>query len=148
MKRIVLAVSVVVLAFAVAILAQQKSGSAERELLKLENGWNEANLKRDIAFLDRILADDFTMGEFDGTVTTKAQLLGYLKSGEYAVTSAVYTSIKVRVYGDAAVVIGRTVEKSQFKGADASGEYLWTDTWVKIDNRWQCVANHGSKVAK
>jgi butyrate kinase len=148
MKRIVLAVSVVVLAFAVAILAQQKSGSAERELLKLENGWNEANLKRDIAFLDRILADDFTMGEFDGTVTTKAQLLGYLKSGEYAVTSAVYTSIKVRVYGDAAVAIGRTVEKSQFKGADSSGEYLWTDTWVKIDDRWQCVANHGAKVAK
>jgi hypothetical protein len=152
MKRVVYVISVVVLAFTVAAIAQApsqpKGGSTEQELIKLEKGWNDANLKRDVAFLGRILADDFTMGEFDGTVTTKAQLLGYIKSGEYTVTSAAYTSIKARVYGDAAVVIGRTVEKSQFKGVDSSGEYLWTDTWVKIEGRWQCVANHGSKVVK
>jgi hypothetical protein len=39
MKRIVIAVSVVVLAFGVAILAQPRSGSAEQELMNPENGF-------------------------------------------------------------------------------------------------------------
>jgi ketosteroid isomerase-like protein len=152
MKLIAIAVCVVVSVLAVASIAQTpakpKSESVKQELIKLENGWNDAVLKRDLAFLDRILADDFTIGEVDGTVTTKAQLLAYIKSGEYAVASSVYADVKVRVYGDAAVVMGHTAEKSRFKGADMTGEYLWTDTWVKIAGRWQCVAAHSSKIAQ
>jgi uncharacterized protein (TIGR02246 family) len=96
--------------------------------------------------LDRVLADEFTIGEFDGTVTTKTQLLSYINSGEYALTSVVSDDMKVRVYGNAAVVAGLSTEKSQFKGIDSSGQYRWTDTWIQRDGRWQCVAGHASKV--
>lgn len=54
--------------------------------------------------------------------------------------------LKVRVYGDIAIITGRTTEKSQYKGSDSSGQYLWTDTWNKRAGGWQCVASHGSKV--
>ena len=80
MKRIVFAVGLVVLVFGVAALAQTqaqpKSGSVEQELVKLENGWGEAIVKRDAASIDilrdRIIADEFIM-MFDGSVFTKAQ---------------------------------------------------------------------------
>jgi ketosteroid isomerase-like protein len=150
MKPIIVAVSVLILVFSVAVWAQTQaqptSGSVEQELTKLENGWMEAALKSDIAFLDRILADDYVETNSEGNVTTKAEALADLKSGAYVPISGVQDNVKVRVYGDAAVATGRSTVKAQYKGKDASGQFQWTDTWVKLAGRWQCVAEHYSKI--
>jgi ketosteroid isomerase-like protein len=81
-------------------------------------------------------------------MSTKTQILDMLKSGEDVVTSAVSTDMKVRVYGDAAVVTGRYTAKEQLKGKDISGTSVFTDTWVKRPGGWVCVATHGSRVAQ
>jgi len=128
--------------------ASSKSSSVEKELIKLEVGWADAFLKADVAFLDRILADDYTDTSEDGTVSTKTQDVADLKSGDLKVTSSVNDDIKVRVYGNAAVVTGRLTMKAQYKGKDISGQYRWTDTWVKRSGQWQCVATGVSKIAE
>ncbi len=148
MKRLAIAVCVVVLAFGVAILAQQKSGSAEQELLKLEQDWTNANVKADVAFLEQILAEDWVFTDPEGVVWTKAQSLAVLKSGEDKIASMVPDDMKARVYGDAAVVTGRNTTKETLKGKDISGLYRWTDTWIKKAGRWQCVATHASMIVQ
>ncbi len=152
MKRIAIAVCVAVLVLAVAAGAQTgakpKSGSAAMELLKLENEWCDAELKTDLAFFERILADDFIMLDPDGVVLTKGQYIANLKSGESVFTSIASDNIRVHLYGDTAVVFGRETLKGKSKGADISGQYLWTDTWVKIDGHWECVADFSSKMLK
>lgn len=53
----------------------------------------------------------------------------------------------VHVYGDAAVVTGKaSLRNAKYKGKDISGDYLFTDTWVRKGGRWQVVASHDSKV--
>jgi ketosteroid isomerase-like protein len=150
MKRIAIAACVVVLVFAVTSIAQTPtqptSGSVEQELLQLETGWANANVKADVAFLDRILAEDCIFTDPEGVVWTKAQSLEHLKSGEQVITFMVSDDMKVRVYGDAAVVTGRNTAKGTFKGKDVSGQEQWTDTWIKRDGRWQCVATHWSRI--
>jgi ketosteroid isomerase-like protein len=152
MKRIVLAVCVVFLVSAVAIIAQTlgqpKSEHTEQELITLENGWNDAIVKHDWAFIDRILADDYVGTTFDGIVKTKAQSLASLKSDETVITSEVADDYRVRFYGDTAVVTFRISEKSQLKGKDTSVQERVTDIWVKIAGRWQCVAEHASRIAQ
>jgi len=71
-----------------------------------------------------------------------------LKSGALTLTSLVADEMKVRVYGDAAVVTGRNTLKGKYQGMDINGQIRWTDTWVKHGGRWQCAATHGSKVAQ
>jgi ketosteroid isomerase-like protein len=124
--------------------------SAEQELIKLENGWNDATVKHDWAFFDQILADDYIGTDFDGNVGTKPEFLERLKSGESVMTSSITDDMKVRIYGNAAVVTGRTTTvNEQYKGKDISGQYRWTDMWVKdYAGRWQCVAEHVSKIAQ
>jgi ketosteroid isomerase-like protein len=122
--------------------------SAEQELIKLENGWNDATVKHDWAFFDQILADDYTGTDFDGNIGTKPQFLESLKSGESVMTSSITDDMKVRIYGDAAVVTGRTTTvNEQYKGKDISGQYRWTEMWVKdYLGRWRCVADHSSRI--
>lgn len=135
------------MAFGVAILAQQKSGSADQELLKLEQDWTNANLKADAAVLEHILADDYTWINPDGVLRTKAQNIALIKSGELVIPSMVTDDMKVRIYGDAAVVTGRNTFKATLEGKEINGQERWTDTWIKRDGRWRCVATHNSMIA-
>jgi len=146
----VVALVVLFLAFSVQAQSsvQTKNVSAEQELIKLEDEWTNAMLKRDWSVLERILTDDFTDVTFEGSVLTKAQDIADLKSGALTLTSLVADEMKVRVYGDAAVVTGRNTLKGKYQGMDINGQIRWTDTWVKHGGRWQCVATHGSKVAQ
>ena len=146
MKRIVFALGVMLLVFAVAVPAQTQKPSVEQELIKIEKDWGQAYLTKDIALLDRILADDWTTTNEEGNVTTKANELADLKSGAYVETSGVQDNVKVRLYGDAAVITGRSTVKAQYKGKDASGQFQWTDTFIRRDGRWLCVASHISKI--
>jgi len=148
MKRIAFAVGFIIMAFEVAILAQTQTERVEQELITLEQQWGDALVKPDLAFLDRILAEDYLFTSPEGEVLTKAQMVAGLKSGEDVVSSVVNLDMKVRVYEDAAVVTGHSIYRETIKGKDISGEYRWTDTWIKKGGRWQCVADHASRVAQ
>jgi ketosteroid isomerase-like protein len=125
---------------------QQAAAGVEQQLMKLENDWNSFMLKRDAAGLDRLLADDLTSITAEGKLNTKADEMADLKSGDFAPTAATVKDMKVRVFGNTAIVTGVNTLKAKEKGKDISGDYRFTDTWVLRDGRWQCVATQGSKI--
>ena len=55
-------------------------------------------------------------------------------------------NIKVRIFGDTAVVTMGQTEKSRHGDSDFSGHYLFTDVWTKKNGQWIAVASHGSRV--
>jgi len=152
MKRIIIAVSLAVLILAVAFQAQtpaqKETGSVEQELIKLEIEWGQAFYTRDIAFAERFLAADYIGTEEKGIVMTKAQEIEDLKSGVHLSTSGVEDDMKVRVYGDAAVVTGRNTVKGLYQGKPFTSRYRWTHTFIRRDGRWQCVASHISRISQ
>jgi ketosteroid isomerase-like protein len=137
----------VVVALAVSSVAVAQS--VEQQLTKLENDWAKATISKDYGVLDRVIADDYTSsGDPDGSVTTKAQEIASLKSGETVITSYKYADMKIRVYGNAAVVTGLQTFAIKNKGKDVGGAFRFTDTWVKKGDTWQCVVEQSSKVEK
>ena len=148
MKRIAFAVGVVVLVLGVAILAQTQTGSVEQELIKLETQWGDAWTKHDPTAFGQFVTDDYMHTMPDGTVLTKAQAQEEVKSFKGEFTSFVTDEWKVRVYGDAAVVTGRNTYKMQLEGKEVASQERFTDTWIKRDGRWKCVAGHNSMIAQ
>ena len=155
MKRI-LAVAVLVLATASLALGQMgenkgktKAGgtSVAQALMQIERNWTDAALKKDAAALDKILADDW-VGQGPTGIATKAQALAELKSGDNKVDSETLGEMKVRVFGNTAVVTGSDDEKSSYKGKDTSGHHVWTDVFVKRNGRWQAVASQDTLMAQ
>lgn len=120
--------------------------NVEQILAKLEQDWVDASLKKDTAFVDRLLADDYVGIAPDGTTWTKSKQIESLRSGDLKFESVTIDGIKVRVLGDTAVVTLGQTEKSQFQGKDTSGRTMWTDIFMKKNGRWQIIANHGSRV--
>jgi len=104
--------------------------SVEQELIKLENEWADAWAKRDVAFIERIETDDYTWTSPSGEIWTKPRDLAFVKSlkpDKDAPFSQVIAEMKARVYGDAAVVMGRDVIKEMHEGKEISRQERWTD---------------------
>jgi len=127
-------------------LAQQKGASAgdEAAIRALEEKWDAANLKGDAAALDGIFADTFITTDAEGKVRSKAEVVAALKSGDIKYQAAKADEIKVYLNGDTAIVSGRWRGKFTEKGKPMDVSERFTDTWVKRNGQWRCIASHGS----
>lgn len=152
MKRI-LAVAVLVAVASSLALGQmadkqaKTKGSVEQTVTQLERDWYEATIKKDTATIDKIVADDWVVQTPYGA-STKAETIADLKSGSFNMESGTLGDMKVRVFGDVAVVIGSDESKGSYKGKDTSGRWTWTDVFVKRQGRWQAVASQSAPVIK
>ena len=123
-------------------------GSSEQQLLQLERDWCTASLKRDAALLGRILADDYTGVSNRGMALTKSETIAGLSDKTSGTTACVDSDMKVRIYGDTAVVTGLGTRSGTYQGKPFTDRrFLWTDVFVRRDGRWQCVASQGTVVA-
>jgi ketosteroid isomerase-like protein len=126
--------------------AQNSAGDEAGRVLGLENAWNHAIEAKDTKALDMLLANTFTAVEIDGSLSSKGEFLASIKAPEYQPSQAVNEQIKVQMYGDAAVVVGIFRIKGIEKGKPYVHRERFTDTWVKRDQTWQCVASQSTLI--
>ena len=120
-------------------------GADERALMQIERDWAVASAANDAAGLDKLMADEY-VGNTDGRITPKKQALADVKSGATKTSSAEASDLTVFVAGDRASVHGLWTEKSIQNGKDMSGQYRFTDTFIKRDGRWQAVTTFSTKL--
>jgi hypothetical protein len=151
MKRIVQIALLVVAATSLAYgqsAAKDPKSSDEQTITKMEQDWGVALVKRDMAVIDRLEAPEYMYSAPDGSISNRVENDNDLKTGVVVIESFKLDDLKVRVFGDTAVAYGLETEKSTYKGKDTSGQYRFTDVFVRRNGAWQAVATHASKVEK
>ena len=128
--------------------AQAKSGSVEQFLMQMERNWAKAIVERNVAKIREIVAADVILTTPDGTVQSLDDDLAELQSGAF--TAELYDSfdMRVKLYGDCAVVTGKTKLKGKYNGENVQDQFRWTDTFVKRRGRWQVVASQATPLPK
>jgi hypothetical protein len=122
------------------------NSKSESDIRQLESRRIQAMLKVDTEELDRILADDITYTHSSGQVDSKSQLIESLKSGERKYEMIEPQDVKVRLYGDTAIVNGRAKLKTISKGQGSSFRVQFTDVYAKKKGHWQMVAWQSSRL--
>ena len=120
--------------------------SDQEILIGLERGWNEAFYRKDIAFIENLLADEFIATYDDGARGDKAKELALAKEFNQMVESAVQDDFTVKVYRDTAVVWFTLNIVGIRQGQRAELTLRYTDVWVIRDGRWQCVSTQSTRV--
>lgn len=114
--------------------------AAEQELLSVERGYLNAHIDRDVAALDSILADDFTMTHRRGRVSDKAARLALLEDSDFTFVNIDTFDVDVHVNGDEGVVTGRAVVTGRWEEREfRSPPYRFMRRYEKRDGRWQIV---------
>jgi len=151
MKQIIL---VVAIAFANCLPAPAQtakkpnhSDNTEQVILRLEKEGREATLKNDLEANDRLLADNWINVNPDGSVTSKAKLMELLKEGSFKIMSIDNDEVMVRVFGDAAVVTGRSTTRRAGQDNEViSRQVRFTRVYAKKQGRWHVVSAHNTLI--
>jgi hypothetical protein len=120
--------------------------SVQQTLVQLEQGWNEALYRNDVAFIENLLADEFIVTYEDGSRGDKAKELALVAQFNQHVESAIQDEFTVKVYRETAVVwfTLRLVGLKQGQRTELTMRY--TDVWVLRDGDWKCVSSQSTRV--
>lgn len=145
-RRLRCCVLVAIWAVTVAASQGRPVESDQQVLIKLEQGWNEAFYRKDIAFIENILADEFIATYDDGSRGDRAKELALAREFNQQVESAIQDEFTVKVYRDTAVVWFTLHLVGVKQGQRSELTLRYTDVWVIRDGRWQCVSTHSTRV--
>jgi ketosteroid isomerase-like protein len=100
--------------------------------------------KGDAAWLEQALDERFTLTDARGAITTKTDELAAVRAGEPKYEIFANSDMKVRLYGDAALVTGVTTVKGTSAGKPFHSRLQFTDTLIRRAGRWSIAASHVS----
>ena len=109
----------------------------ERYILESERQWAESVATGDTSAIERILADDFIGVDPKGGLYNKQQMITDTRDAPKYFVSNRLNDVKVRFYGNTAIAQG---SETWEKRSGERGRFVWTDTWLRRDGRWQIVA--------
>ena len=87
-------------------------------------------------------ADDYTFITLKGELRGKADIVKGFASGSSKYQSRSISDLKIRVYGEVAIVTGTSVQEGTEDGKDYSGNYRFTRASIKQNRAWKTVALH------
>lgn len=122
-----------------ALNQQARDAQAAQEIKRMNEEWVTALEARDIASLDRIMADDFIFTHpMEGD--DKGQFISDVEAGDVRVEHMGRENVIVRIFGDTAVLSCRDTATWQYKGRDFTGVYKTLHIYSRREGRWQLVA--------
>ena len=108
----------------------------EQEVMRLADTWAAAELRGDTAFLANLLVDDFIGIGPLGFLLTRQEWLARHQSGDLKYQSFSLDEVKVRVYNDAAILIGRQAQNAAYRGNSIPGQFRITLVFVQ-QGQWR-----------
>jgi ketosteroid isomerase-like protein len=127
--------------------AQEKSaGADEIQIKQLERAWNQAEAKQEVKEVSLLLADSLVYTDYDGSFMNKSEYMKWVAAPDQKADHLYDEGITVQVYGDAAVATGIYRESGTNKGKPYVIRSRFTDTWIKRNAVWLCVASHSTLI--
>ena len=127
-------------------LPHKDTHAIHKEIEALEQRWRDAIISNNVSEMDHLLADDYIGISANGTVETKAQALAARKAGTVKITQLDLNDLKVRVYGDTAVVTSKADLSGTNGQSDISGNYRYTRVYNKRLGQWKIVSFEASRM--
>lgn len=122
------------------------ASEAETSLRAANAEYDKALVDADVQVLDRLYSEDFTYTSFDGVLRSRTEQIAFVKAGKLGLTAGSSDEVRIRVYGDFAVITGR------FNGVVGDGpgkrsfHERYTTAWLRRDGRWVLLVEQGNLI--
>jgi len=127
--------------------AEPTDQNPNRIFEKIEQDWAAALVNADKAGLDRYEAPEYTLVTATGATLTRAQSDGELLNGHQHFDALQISAVQARCSGNLAVVTGHARSSEKYRNQDNSGEYEFTDIFVRRHGRWLAVHAQLTRIA-
>jgi ketosteroid isomerase-like protein len=131
------------------VAGQTAKNALETEIRKLDHAEAEGLLHKDVAALEQIWAEDFTVNNPRNSITNgRKEVLALIRNGIIDYASFIREIETMLFLGDTVIVMGReTIQpggKAPFAGQTVRRRY--THFWMKKQDRWLLTARHANVI--
>ena len=120
----------------------QENNVTENDLLKLENDWMNAMMKKDSSTLDKIVAPEFTLSGAKQLDRPAVPRVTWMKNAmkNMKIDSVHFINSKVNIIDNIAIVKASFFWKGAFDKEVFADTTFLIDTWMKTKHGWQVVS--------
>ena len=101
---------------------------------------------KDVRALDQLLSSTLAYTDYDGSFMNKSEYMKWVAAPQQKADHLYDEGLNVQVYGEAAVATGIYRETGTNKGKAYVIRSRFTDTWIKRNDAWLCVASHSTLI--
>jgi ketosteroid isomerase-like protein len=127
-------------------IPKREARAVHKQIEGLEMAWRQAQVDNNVAVIDQLLADDYVGISANGTIETKSQAIAQRKAGTIRITQLDLDDLKVRLYGDTAVVTSKADLQGVNGQSDISGQYRYTRVYNRRLGQWKIVSFEASRI--
>jgi ketosteroid isomerase-like protein len=127
--------------------AQEKPVSSDEiQIRQLERAWNQAEANQQVKEVSNLVDDTLVYTDYDGSLMNKSEYMKWVAAPEQKADHLFDEGMTVHVYNNAAVVNGIYRESGTNKGKKYIVRSRYTDTWIRRDGVWRCVATQSTLI--
>ncbi len=111
----------------------------EKAVLNTEKQRFDAQVSKNYAVLDQVLANDLIYTHSHGGTDTKQSYIQSIRDGKSTYDAIDVLEQKVRLYGNTAVINGVCILKATNNGETINTRLRYTDVYIRTGKQWQLV---------
>ncbi len=116
------------------------------QLTKQADAWDRAIVSKDRAAIAGNMAEDFRQIDGDAHVETKASFVDGVMLEALSIDPYVNEEFEIRLYGDVALISGRTRMTGRYEGKPFASHYRYIDVYARRAGEWKVVSVQISRV--
>ena len=136
-----------IVAVAATLIAASAHADALDEIRRLDSEISVATWTGDAVWFEENLSEDYMLITPGGSMRSKRDVIRELATPGLKMEPYEPHDVQVRLYGDAAVVTGRMVQRFTLGGIRYANDLRYTDVYVRKKGRWLLVSGHTSLVS-
>lgn len=117
---------------------QTESNASILAALKSQSDrWDQAIIRKDLQAIADNMAEDFRHIGMSGELSDRAVFLKEIVSPDLVINPYTVEDFDIRVYGECALLCGRTKMTGTYKGKPFESHYRYIDTYRRIGGKWK-----------
>lgn len=99
--------------------------------------WDQAIIRKDLKAIGDNMAEDFRHIGMSGELSDRAVFLKEIVSPDLVINPYTVEDFDIRVYGECALLCGRTKMTGTYKGKPFESHYRYIDVYKRVGGEWK-----------
>jgi len=113
-----------------------------RHFQKIEDDFNEAVISNSIDEIKKCISSDWVLVDTQGGIISQERFFNVLEQGLLSHSTMTKEVLRVKIYGDIALVTGRGQNTGTWQGRPMKADEWITDVYKKDNDKWLCILTH------
>ena len=119
-----------------------------KQFQQIEDMFNLAVISNNVLEIKNCITSDWALVDAQGGIIPQEKFFSVLENGMLSHNSMTKEVLRVKIYGDIALVTGRGQNTGTWQGQAIEADEWITDVYKKENDKWLCVLTHLTPVKK